>query len=127
MVKYYNPHVDELYHGFEYVKNNQTNIFNINQTQEILNDINNINVKYLDADDIISVGFDLIAEASNNTKIFRCLVNEGIQPVIVELELKYEGDYPFICIYEGKRVLLLNMLCLNKSELQWILRRFQII
>lgn len=130
MKKYYTPHIDEFCHGFEYIKSAEDNLmfptkYDVEKCEELVFDISSVLVKYLDADDIISLGFDLIGE-SKETKIFRKIINEKYLPCICEIQLSYEGDYPIISIIKDKDFIVIGMNCQNKSELKWILTRLAI-
>lgn len=126
MTKQYTPSIDEFHIEFEYIKDNVS--YKIKNGTEIDNiNLSEILVKYLDINDIISTGFDFIAE-SNDDKIFKRLVNEKNNPVIIELRLWYVGDFPFISIFEGQNIPLLQSYeCKNKSELLCTLKRLRII
>lgn len=148
--KYYIPHIDEFHIGFEY------EIFQKGDTTDEkwlslmpietedkwykatypdpylgyrldkMKDHYQMRTKYLDADDIISLGFDLFAEGKG-VKVFRTLINEKHEPELVELTLIYEGDFPIISILQSMKPVVIDMTCLNKSELKWLLQRLRII
>lgn len=140
MEKYYTPHIDEFYVGFEYeTLTTKVNIDDSLGEQEWIKlkfpdyspnllEITNYpnRVKYLDTNDIISLGFDLIGEGKE-LKIFRRIINEKHNPILVEIRLNYEGDFPIISIFEGNDILINSITCYNKSELKWMLNRLRII
>lgn len=125
MTKHYTPHIDEFHIGFEYVIDNNTyEILSGYQIDKIKNE--KVLVKYLDSIDIISTGFDLVAE-SRDEKIFKRVVNDKHSPVIIQLKLWFEGDFPFISIFENDSIPLLQSCeCKNKSELICMLKRLKI-
>lgn len=89
-------------------------------------DVYNSKIKYLDTNDVISLGFDLIGEGKE-LKIFRRIINEKHNPILIEIRLTYEGDFPIVSIFEGNDLLINSVTCYNKSELKWLLNRLRII
>lgn len=84
-----------------------------------------IRVKFLDADDIISLGFQFSGE-TKDYQLFTKLTNVGIGPNVIELSLNYYGDFPVVTMSDDKDPLVDRIICLNKSELKWLLTRFKI-
>ena len=125
--KYYVPHIDEFHIGFEYEFKEEGDVW-VEKNLKQISDLNKerIRVKYLDVDDIVSLGFDLFGE-TKELKVFRTIVNEKYNPEIVELTLRYEGDFPVISVFQSMEAVIVDITCLNKSELKWLLRRTRII
>lgn len=84
-----------------------------------------IKVKFLDADDIISLGFEFTGEAKDY-QLFRRVIRAGTNPTILELSLSYCGDFPIVSLSDDESTLLDRIICLNKNELKWLLTRFKI-
>jgi len=148
-VRHYIPHIDEFHVGFEYevvqkVEEYNTDMlttFPINTEEQVFKYIYpdsyygfdaeklikncNIRVKFLDADDIISLGFQFSGE-TKDYQLFTKLTNVGIGPNVIELSLNYYGDFPVVTMSDDKDPLVDRIICLNKSELKWLLTRFKI-
>ena len=133
MTKYYTPHLDEFYLGFEYfmkdnMESKQLKEDSILFTSVLDFDMNKVLVKYLDANDVISFGFNLIGESlSNNVKIFKKQINEQRSYNECEIRLTYQSDFPIISVIVNGEIIISDITCLNKSELRWILNRLKII
>lgn len=126
--KYYIPHIDEFHHGFSYTtSNDEVKFFDlISSCDKISFDPNFVMVKYLDADDIISLGFDF-CEETKDYKLFRTIISAHKNPTLIELSLSYYGDYPVVTLSNNEGILIDRILCLNICELKWLLNRFKII
>jgi hypothetical protein len=148
-VRHYIPHIDEFHVGFEYEViqkaekydpnilttfpvNAEEQIFKYTfpdpyigfNTEKLLKNCN-VRVKFLDADDIISLGFQFAGE-TKDYQLFTMLTNLGQGPNLIELSLNYYGDFPVVTMSDDKEILVDRIICLNKSELKWLLTRFKI-
>lgn len=148
MTKYYTPHIDEFHNGFEYEVFQKGEIndeilttfpvekenvwhkykipdpflgYNFSKLLQL-----KLRVKYLNTDDVLSLGFQLSAEGKDK-RLFSTVINEKYEPEHIKLTLIFEGDIPIISISKNGISVIEEMVCKNKSELKWILNRLSII
>lgn len=130
MIKYYTPNLDEFHPGLDFEVNidGKWRRENIQLFEDA--DMGNFRVKYLDADDIMNLGFELYAE-SRELMVFRMMSNSIANPTLIEIKLEYMGIDPLITVIEysphGEMAIIVEDIVIkNKSEFQWLLNRLGI-
>jgi hypothetical protein len=115
--KYYTPDISEFHVGFEYDYNGKC-VFKRDMSISFMDYLisnSNIRVKYLDKEDIESLGFELDANSPLNIPVFR---KGNIAIVIID------GDYTKLLISNSDNgSVLFNGMAMNKSELKKILKQ----
>lgn len=127
--KYYTPNIDEFNADFEFQMNNDDTWVDCKMKPEIIKDIvqsDRTRVKYLDADDIINLGFKLVSENnSTNEKIATFVrANNTVKGThFLEVNLHYSADEPLVNINYRDTLLIDRLNIKNVSELKFILNR----
>lgn len=121
-MKYYTPSKDEIHINSEYdvfIDNEWvTDVFEYNID-------NDVRMKYLDADDIISEGFLLIGETLNS-KIFSKKRESHNHNMNVNVIFSKIGDFPMISIDIDDDTILSNCFCYNKNEFRFLINRLNV-
>jgi hypothetical protein len=121
-MKYYTPSKDEIHINSEY----DVLVDDKWVTDTFEYDINdNIRMKYLDADDIISEGFLLIGETLNS-KIFSKKKETHRENININVVYNKIGDYPMISIDIDDDIVLNNCFCYNRNEFRFLINRLNL-
>jgi len=121
MNKFYTPHLDEFRNGIVYHIDDTSQTF-------ILTDFNineDVKLKFLDVEDILSLGFILYGE-TYDTKVFHKPLESTKSTSIIELVFMKIGDTPVISIAVEDEQYLASCICKNKFELEFILNRLRL-
>ncbi len=121
MHKFYIPHLDEFRDGVVYYIDNEPSIFSL--TEFNINE--DVRFKFLDVDDILSLGFYLYGE-THDTKIFHKTLESTKSTSMIELVLMKIGDTPVVSIGVDDEQYLASCICKNKFELEFILNRLRL-
>ncbi len=126
MSKYYTPTQDEFYYGFSCEVLDSENEYNPFQYLVHQDQLTDFRVRYLEASDLIDLGFVMQRE-DNNVKVFIKNVT-GERPDYYILHLMYENGLPFVEILNMYNVVLLSRIHIkNVHEIKWILNRYGIL
>lgn len=126
MNKFYTPHLDEFRDGVVFYLGGveKEYLFNNEFIEENL-DKNCIQIKFLDVEDILSLGFNLFGE-TYDTKVFHKILESTKSTSIIELVLMKIGDTPIISLQVDDEQYLASCICKNKFELEFILNRLKL-
>jgi hypothetical protein len=121
MNKFYTPHLDEFRDGVVYYIDDTPQTFIL--TAFDLNE--KVKLKFLDVEDILSLGFNLYGE-TYDTKVFHKILESTKSASIIELVLMKIGDTPVISLQIDDEQYLASCICKNKFELEFILNRLRL-
>lgn len=122
MNRYYTPHIDEFHDGFVYERFIESGWEERKATflPEVSGDIR---VRILSVDDVLSKGFNLIAESVNKVYIFRKVTDSITNPKVLELQMTFSGEFPLITITIEEQVIVSSILIQNINEFEFLLSR----
>ena len=121
-MKYYTPHIDELFIGME-CESKQDGEW-IPETINKLDGQESIHrrLQYLTTDDIIDEEFDLRYE-TREFKSFSKILYSNESPVEVSVHLLNHQGEPVIRITKSDEIILDSIIVKNKYEFKWLIER----
>lgn len=132
--KYYTPEIEEFHVGFEYEVDNDPRIND--WSKEIVDENSNFKyfegeyadhrVKYLDKEDIESLGFTLIEE-ENKPYSHVCVFRNKLIEIFVQLNEKYFPRLVNIKSLPGAYTANFSIKIKNKSELKKLIKQLEIL
>jgi hypothetical protein len=122
--KYYTPSIDEFHVGFKYQELDSNDVWVDKVFYSLLLDfnINYVRVKYLDKEDIESLGWKLIFEEVKQYSHW-CQFKKGKIELHVQLNEKY---FPRLLNMNGDYIGNLRIKIKNKSELKKLINQLNI-
>lgn len=127
MNKYYIPTKDEFFDGFKFeTKVEDRFVESLYSTSWSEDDPTNFRVKYLNIQDLKSLGFNVIDETYLGTMLEKNVTSA--KPTFYRLFFTEENGLPFIQMTDTYNNILLGKIHIkNINELQWLLNKYGVL
>lgn len=122
-MKYYTPHIDELYIGLELEKQiNGEWTTHVVESISFEDDIRNYRLGCLQPNDILEEEFQLISKKRDYIE-FKKVIYSHETPVVITVRYFDRDADPVLKIFRDDDIAIDAMIIKNKSEFKWLISR----
>lgn len=125
-MKFYTPSIDEFHHGMLYQELVDNEWKPMKFKLNILPDIFDTRIKYLDEEDITELGFRF-ERKTRYGKIFIKEVMSVSSIGFVELHFVVRSGEPFVSLFQDEMPIFSEINIKNISELKWLMTRYGLV